>query len=688
MTAPSTFKFSLQCGAGGTWVEVTSDVLFEEGEIPFSDGRTSQFDGFGPASLSFTLTNPTGKYTPNNPSSTLAVPLSEGMGVCMELAGLLISGTIRALQLIFPAKESASKARVRITSDDMLGAAGRVSVESFAEQAIYAATPYLYWPLNDLVGSPFAVEKSGNNRFALQPYTSNTAALVFGVPGIPGISDTRVQLVSNILAAYNQAYTPAYTAGSMGWWGAWVTIDDTTVDATPLEIRWNQSLYLWYTTGVGIRLFDGSTYSTGSYAPTLGQDVYYSIGLTTTGSLPTLTVNATAYANGVSFATKSVTVNTQAIKTVSTSSGSGTAIRVSHLSHTPTQVHEEYFTAGTETGLLQGIAAGATSVTLDTLPTDLSTAPVTAGTLSGSLLDALNIIVRAEQGYMWVETSGTITAPVPKIKIVARNRERAVDYTFDVSEILDPIPFIHSLTNTVSQATAEGPTQSATYQDTTLTSLVGGASSSDSVPFRDQIDLYTFASDRVFRGINRGIAIVSITIDATSPNINRWTDLTAIRPGYRLSIIGLPITQLNYSTWDGFVVGREIVSTQDAVTDEPKTFFTFYLSPRVAVPVFDTDRFAADGNLTLTSNITNSATSVSVTSSDGTLFTTTGGDLPTPVRWENEVVSVTAVSGASSPQTFTVVRAQTDPVTGLATTAVAHNAGVLTELADPPEFTL
>lgn len=59
---------------------------------------------------------------------------------------------------------------------------------------------------------------------------------------------------------------------------------------------------------------------------------------------------------------------------------------------------------------------------------------------------------------------------------------------------------------------------------------------------------------------------------------------------------------------------------------------------------------------TVTSDITSSATSMSVTSPNE-LWTTAAGDMPISITVGGEVMTVTAVSGASSPQTFTVTRA-------------------------------
>ncbi|MET8172853.1 hypothetical protein [Streptomyces clavifer] len=60
----------------------------------------------------------------------------------------------------------------------------------------------------------------------------------------------------------------------------------------------------------------------------------------------------------------------------------------------------------------------------------------------------------------------------------------------------------------------------------------------------------------------------------------------------------------------------------------------------------------------LASPATSTATSLSVATTVGPLWTTAAGDMPISMTLGGEAVSVSAISGTSSPQTFTVVRSQ------------------------------
>lgn len=77
------------------------------------------------------------------------------------------------------------------------------------------------------------------------------------------------------------------------------------------------------------------------------------------------------------------------------------------------------------------------------------------------------------------------------------------------------------------------------------------------------------------------------------------------------------------------------------------------------------------GGSTLAADATSTATSLSVTSS-GQVWSTAAGDLPFDVLVAGERVTVTAVSGTTSPQTFTVTRSVNGVVKAQTTGAVVE----------------
>ncbi|MFF6940473.1 hypothetical protein [Streptomyces lavendulae] len=85
---------------------------------------------------------------------------------------------------------------------------------------------------------------------------------------------------------------------------------------------------------------------------------------------------------------------------------------------------------------------------------------------------------------------------------------------------------------------------------------------------------------------------------------------------------------------------------------------------------------ASSSGSTLASSVSASATSLSVATPSGPLWSTSAGDWPISIEIGGEVMTVTAVSGSSSPQTMTVTR-------GVSGFAGAHTAGDAVTLAQP-----
>jgi hypothetical protein len=84
-----------------------------------------------------------------------------------------------------------------------------------------------------------------------------------------------------------------------------------------------------------------------------------------------------------------------------------------------------------------------------------------------------------------------------------------------------------------------------------------------------------------------------------------------------------------------------------------------------------------NGTSTLASGVTTTATSFSVATAAGDpLWTTAVGDFPMSATVGGELVTVTAIAGASSPQTFTVTRSANGVVK-------AHSAGALVQVFPP-----
>jgi len=146
------------------------------------------------------------------------------------------------------------------------------------------------------------------------------------------------------------------------------------------------------------------------------------------------------------------------------------------------------------------------------------------------------------------------------------------------------------------------------------------------------------------------------------------TDALAVAIGDRLTVAGLPIW-CQLPTADLLVGG--ITESVPSAVGWGLVYACVPYTP-YEVGELDTAWLDTDG-AALAAGITSSATSLSVTVT-GPLFTTSGGDYPTTIRIEREDMTLTAVSGASSPQTFTVTRGAG---------SVAHSSDAAVTLVHP-----
>jgi hypothetical protein len=151
------------------------------------------------------------------------------------------------------------------------------------------------------------------------------------------------------------------------------------------------------------------------------------------------------------------------------------------------------------------------------------------------------------------------------------------------------------------------------------------------------------------------------------------TDVLALIPGDRIRISNLPSNSLGLTQWDGWFLGADEVHAMG--TDS----FTLYVAPVLpATGVFDTDRFGAGGQLSLSASMTNSQTTMSVASADGVTKLATSG-FPYTLQVDSEQVTVTACTSAT-PQVATITR----HVNG--TTAATHSSAALVDIPNVPLF--
>lgn len=661
-------QIAMGVGAAGAMVDVSSYVGFMAG-ISQSWGRQDEFRDVNPRAFSFTLDNYDGRFTPGNTASAWPTPVVEGMPVSWLLGTRLVSGTVLGVAL---GADEPNWGTITIMCDDMLGNAARRQVSGLADGAVRAATPYAYWPLTDSANSAAALESSGNSQ---PPLSSSSGANgqslypIFGATGVPAVGASQLEMDGPTATApfyystVSAFSTIPYSGTSMGFWNCWITssvgscrsLVNVRISGLGSPITFGvETGYYYLQPGTG----NPPGFSTTPAPPNVPTLV--SIGVTLSGTAMTVTL----YLNGQAQFSKPyydsmgagsvASLPTNANKTpsmVTLQSGDGITSAVSffsHLSHTATLPLEAYAGATTEANRLTLIAATAPEISLAALPADLS--PAMLGAVGGATttLTSFTDVMKTEQGSIYTATTGTLLAPVQTVNVRARQRPSAVSYSFDASNDLSGIvPFVRDITNMVSTVAVNGPATSWLVNDASVVGRAGSSSAVEACLNLYGSDLAQFGQDRINRGKNVNLRVTSVTVDALTTRTDRSAALLAMIPGDRIRITGLPTASLGFTTWDGWLLGATELHTVTTHT------FTLYLQPCLpTTAVFDTDLFAAGISLSLTAGITNSATTMSVSTTGALLETSV---FPYTLLIDSEPVIVTACTSAS-PQVATITR--------------------------------
>lgn len=677
MSRPTDFKVALAVGAAGAFVDV-SDFLEGTSEVTYRAGRQSAFDDFVPGEFSFVLNNADGRFTPDNASSVLVTKVTEGMNVCWQTDSRLVAGTITSVEPQFP-DDIAAWSTVRITADDELGELARNELIGLVGSVTVAANPYWFYRLDDEAGSTAAQE-----FFGAPPMVRGTSVNpVFGVDAVPAVGDDQVRLARTTTVdagLFRSAFTDeviVYPSGTCGVFSFWLTLEGERSATSSFTMSITRPFDV-----VSFGIYNGSFWGMfngldGLYTDAVveGNGAFFvELVQTFVGS----TVTSTVYANGVVVATvasvygSAVTNAGVQVASFGVSTSNSVAVAdsalFSHISHTPARIPMGDPFLLTEGERLTQISRTTPAVVMDSLPSDLSVWPIGEPALNGvSALDAINEVLVGEQGSIFQSTTGTLTAPVPKYQIRARLRSETVTATFDVEDDLSGSPdIIRDITDMISRVTVAGAERSVTVVDPALVDRVGSKNASETVLFTETTALREYGSDRLLRGSLVALKVGSFTVDAMTTPTDRWADLLGLQPGDRVRITGLPSTQLGFSTWDGWFLGR-----QESHTVDSHQFTLFFEPCSPATAIFDTNLFMADGELTLTTGINSAVTSLSVTSVGATLSTT---ETPYTITIGDELMTATTVTGAT-PQIVTVVRG----VGG--STATAHLAGALVDIS-------
>ena len=715
-------QVALACGTGGAYVDVTSYVEFGEG-LTYTYGRPDQFSDPTPGTFTFTLNNSDGRFTPGNTASPLVTKVTEGMGVAWLLGTRLVHASI--LSVSIPSDE-ATWNQIVVTCDDMLGDAGRHQLTSIADGLTSIYNPPLWWRLDEPSDATAGMEVNGALLGSFVPSsskaTTTTTIATFGQPQHPALPGTAVTLTAApgetnrigttagntvLKTAFGYPIPTDTTAGyGYGSWSFWVypgsTINFAVIPYWAVATGYSDSMQVLVTptsiavkggvTAAVVHTYTAAESTAPHFVSLFSSLVWQSSGSYWAQSLNLVLDGASVATTFMQSALRGYTVPAGMLSagtamqplevnfSITNPSGSGgnltgTVQRVSHtLSNYATLEQNALLNVEDERrAVLDTLSTELSSAAYNGRPS-LSRAPIGYPDVTNrSVLDIYNDIVRTEQGHLFCLTTGTLTAPVEQIQVRDRDRPATPKAVFDVSTDLDGLPtFVRDITNVAETVNVAGPTDTETVTDTsvlTVTSRAITGGLSETVLLTVPGDLLMWGQDRINRGKNVNIRVQQFTVDALTATNVTATALLSLVPGDRVQLAALPAAPLGFTTWDAWILGATETHTPDGAR------FTFTVAPTLPAPaVADTGRAGNGGSVVLAAAMTATDTTMSVTSTDGTLMST---DTPYTVTVGTSLdqCTVTAVTGAGPTQTLTVTRAAG---------AIAHTTAAAIEVSPVP----
>ena len=669
----------------GTWTDVTSLVNVGAGSITRKVGRSTQLDTISAGSLSFTLDNPTGKFTPDNPLSTYYPNVVEGKRVRWKVteASTTYTRFTGYITQWVPEIDGTSASVVNVNATDALGHLSTRQMWGLPETEIRYDSPLVYYTLNhpsDLTTDPFYSAVGG-------------ASLRYQKSPVDGTLD----LNSGVGAPHDPYTCPTWARGPFGsnpyLYVKDFTQTDLSIFTVELLVKVTQNAY------------SETTYFFVDYIGT-ALEIYYNTvgGITADGLGVTLNSSAVNFLDG----------NVHLISVVSGSGFCGLyvdgvlldsdtgfsgplsrkaqinlgayydgeishfAIYPSALSATAVAFHaravDAYYGETIKVGLDAVARWSGVSITHEGSGSPQLVDVI--DTTDKKALDALALLSSGDGGVLYDNGAGLYA------RIGSQLKSSTVELSLDVEADLDgSVTLTRSITEDTAGATVSSYSQSATYVDAEQATAIGTYASADA-PNLSNVELLSIASNIVAVANNHRLSAGQATLDLANCNTDKYADTLTLKIGDRVRLTNLISTQFGRTYLDTYVQGWSESLNAQGYT------FTFDLDA-ADVPSeakFDDatyGRFAAgDGVLTLTSTITSTATSISVTST-GLPLTVTSGSYPMDLDINGERVTVaSAPVSATSPQTLTVTRGVAPSISR------AHTAGEAVEVYMAGKFAL
>ena len=690
---PTSKIVEIEFGALGSnvWTDVSADVEWQDSLSITSRGRTSPYGTTQSATLTFTLDNSLGKYTPARQvlaDGVTANPYYPNVVQRKRVRYSFVSGGTTYIRFVgfikswTPAMPGNILGQVVVTAEDRFGSIlTRVTLTSPIRQAVLDAGPQACWTMTEPAGSASTVDVQGVLPSLAVTQVGAGGPLLFGDNG-PGFGDgsgvkfapasaTAGQCLLGSMPGVavqpsgfeiwvNMASTPATTRNMLSF--------DVPLGAQsgPLQLGVTASGFPTLT-----RVGDVTVTGTASIA----DGSWHLVTVIRTG---TITLTWTIYVDGVSVASVTDSAPVPPDSYVSVTVGNSApsqaaALFVGNLGYVT--IFSPSMNAATT---LANRAAARNGFAGDTTDARMrrwfTTAGLSAGDLNldvgsttvGTYPQSGTTIPQACQDMALTEGGGAPVYVAPDGRIRFANRHfrtsSTVAMTLDTVTDLDGSTFAGSQDDMslVNESTGNRSTMSGTQTSqvvTDSTSVTANGLSSDggfnSYAQADS-DVLGSAQWRVATNKKPGYRLSQVSVDLASAETNQYAALTTVQIGSRIRHTSLPATVAPATQLDVLVEGWS--ETVDDVSY--KIVFDTSPADNPAFGVYGPSTYGlyqADPGTTLNALISPSATTLAIATT-GMTFTTVAGSYPFNIQIGQEVITLTsAPSGSTSPQTFTGV---------------------------------
>ncbi|HKX46592.1 MAG TPA: hypothetical protein VJP77_07805 [Planctomycetota bacterium] len=683
----------------GVWTDVTA-YAFTRDPVEITRGQSAEGKRLEPSRCELTLNNADGRFSPRNPTSPYFgllgrnTPLRVSVGADVRFVGEVASWPQRwdepGLDVWTPLEAAGLTRRL---------GQGKAVLFSLIRDHIASTGPVAYWPMEDGPASVEAQPAVGAYPFKVSKVASgsSTAPQQFGrgilAPWLPRVVGRLPEVWTMGGRVSMPGFAGTWTVDHMRAGGAGMVTNlfvgtagttqyvfvqfDPTVDPAEVIIIWPS----------------GNISSAGTLPEGFHDDSPKHVRLTATQD--GADVDYQLWVDGVSVLTDTDTgyTMTEAVSVFLTTDGTVPTVPYSH-GHLavwddagPTLATMITYVTG-----LPGEAAGrrmerlaaAAGITLATTG-DLDATAAMGPQGDGTFLDLMVECAEADHGLLFETRAALGLSYTTRLALYAQAAAVELDYSDDVFlGQPEPVDDDQAVRNDVTVSRVDGGSARDVLEAGPLSTAappdgVGTYDTSVSVNVETDGTLIGHASWLLALGtIDRaryprlafGLHTPPIVADAALS-----AALAALDVGERLTITGLP-------SW---LPPDDVAALALGFTELLEPFvwtITVNTTPADvydAIGEFDAARFDTSGS-TLNAGIDADDTSLSVLST-GVLWTTDGGAVPFDVAIGGERLTVTAISGSSSPQTFTATRS----VNGV---AKSHAAGESVRLWAPTRFAL